>query len=365
MGKMTSGKETTEKKTSESIPLKPKSTIEFIRDHVHHDLKSKSYTLDQIARDCKTGNREAWDALFAQALPAIARRIKKAFIQHGRSDLAHNEEVVEEVLLCVVEKLLTTSLPDFDEADGVIRYLGRIAFSQAMQWMRDNRKDINISSGHGGVTSLDAAVAGEDGTDSKKTFKDLIKGDDPEEIERLKEMKEFLGRLMSKEAGLDKEQFLLLKVVVMFYRDLENDVIKEIAEKRRVPVEDITAEIKKLMDHLLEREKVRMRHEDLAGVAYHTVCMSEAKLRRLREKNPFEDTREWEEKLRKAKKSHEEHLKEARAIIRPTNEQVCMLLGLDTANDKVVKGISLKLFRIRERLRAKFPTECLLDRLLY
>ena len=310
--------------------------VDYISDHFPKHLTADSCSLDDIINGCRAGEKDGWGALFAQKVEGIAWRIKKAFYDVRRTDLANNQETVQDVILDVVEKLLKRPLPDYIDSLNINSYLMGVAYSQTMEWMRKQKREFDVITGQKHTIALDAPVAGNDGCDSGQTIKDLAKGDDPEENGRGEEVARLVEKLLSEKSRLTKDELLQLKIFVMFYRDLEHEDLVAIAEKRGLNVQEIESEVAVLKELMLKQEKERIKSEDLSSIAFYMAQRAEERLIKLREEDSTDtaNINEWNAKLDKARRSYKRHLNEARAIVRPTNEQVCLLLGLNASDEK-------------------------------
>jgi hypothetical protein len=320
--------------------------------HLPTSYPSDLASLQTLIQGCHNGDRMAFEELMSRYTRHFIRTIRKTFAQANRKDLAGNRGILYEVYLQIVDKILERGLKSNVTAAGLSAYSKEMAHNETITWLRKQgvKKNVIIHLEERHTTALDMPL----GAEANQTLGDMIAGHDAREQEENSRIGEEVARLLDEIADMDPQKRLVFRVYLMFYDSLSNAEIKEIARSRKASVKEISVEVERLLGDLVKRESQRVRCQDLAGIAWYMVQKLERRLLWLKE-NPDSDNEtigRLQEELEHQRKRHEKLIKKAGSLVRPTNKEICRLLGLDASDAKIVKGISLKVFRMREELNA-------------
>ena len=229
--------------------------------------------------------------------------------------------------------------------------------------------------------------------DDKGVIEDFILkyGDD----DHIDEIKQKTGILQSEIEKLGEDYRLTLKTAIMLYEPLTDDVIREIANKRKTSYEEIFQEANKIRGDLLNRYNENLNSQHKAANLWvrinklkqqHFILLQNKKSHHKRigelqkkinsinnlQNNPdkknrqiiqssekqiadlqavLKKTLDIEEEIERKTKTRNNHLKNYKIFIRPTAQQISNLLAISEDN---VTYVNTLLKRARERLQKNF-----------
>lgn len=308
-------------------------------------------SLQALIQGCQDRNPKEQEELLFRYTRHFIGTIRKTFKDKRRKDLAGNRAILYEVYIQIVDKILKNGLKSNVTPEGLAGYLEKVVHNETITWLRKQKvkKNVIITLEQAQTISLQTPV----GPEGTQTLGGMVQGDDPAEHEESGRTQQEVARLLADIAALDPEKRFIFKAYLMFYDSLSDGDIREIAKRRTKRVKAIRAEVASLQEKLVQREAQRLRHQDLAGIAWYLVQKLERRLMGLNGDPDAERTEivALQEELEHQRKRHEKSVEKAAVLVRPTNEEICRLLGLDAQDKRIVKGISLKVFRMRKGLR--------------
>ncbi len=321
--------------------------------HLPTSYPSDLASLQTLIRGCRNQDRKAWEELLSRYTRHLIGTIKKTFSGVNRKDLAGKQDILYDVYIQIIDKILEKGFKADVTPMGLAGYLRQMAHNETITWLRKQgrKKNVIITLEEAQTISLQMPV----GEEGMQTLEGMMPGDDPAEQEASSRMDGEVAALLACIGDLEPQKRLIFKAYLMFYDSLSDADIKEIARQRKASGKEIRTEVETLLNELLTREEQRVRYQDLAGIAWSLVRKQEARLVNLSEDPDTDRTeiRRIQQELEHQRKRHEKFVKKAGYVVRPSNEEICRLLGLDTHDKKLVKGISLKVFRMREELKTR------------
>ena len=138
-------------------------------------------------------------------------------------------------------------------------WLGRVAGNLAIDWFRKNNQlcDAYKHLGEKEALSLSEHRSHED----IRVREDFII--DPDDGKQLEKIKEKTGILFNKIEELGENYRLTLKTAIMLYEPLDEEVIREIADKRKTSYQAIVQEVNQIRKDLVKRynENLTLQHK--------------------------------------------------------------------------------------------------------
>lgn len=319
--------------------------------HLPKSYPSDLASIQTLIQGCHNQDRMALEELLSRYTRHFIGTIVNTFVGVNRKDLAGKRDILYDVYIQIVDKILEKGLKADLTPMGLAGYLREMAHNETITWLRkqSRKKSVIITLEEVQTISLQMPI----GTEGAQTLEGTVPGDGPTEQETSSRIQEEVAGLLAGIADMEPPKRLIFKVYLMFYDSLSDADIREIARSRNESVKKVRAELKALQEKLLKREAMRVRYQDVAGITWYLVQKLERRIVDLKQDSHSGRVviAGLEEELEHQRKRHEEFSKKAAGIVRPKNEEICRLLGLDAQDKTIVKGISLKIFRIRKELR--------------
>ena len=311
--------------------------------------RNGQWPFEKLIQLCLKNDPAAWEKFIQRFESDIVRGVERSLSSHKMGYLAEDPQIMQSIIGEFIEKLIKGRvLERLQSPYALSEVVNQAVMSVTVDWIRkENRqKDVLRDYQRGNVVSIHEPV----NPGSELTVGETIGKYDFEENESSKEKERELDAIFRAIETLKPEERLVIKTVFILYDPLSDDDEKAIANKRSISVEEVRNEADSILIHMLRKNEKRIKAESTAVVLWERIRKLEAILRELR-KDPDAGSREiriLEEEIAKKSAARERKLKESRSPVRPSNEEIAHLLALPT--DKV-KQISLRILRIREKLR--------------
>lgn len=308
-----------------------------------------AYITDVVTR-CKSGDRSGWEDLFQLFLRHIKKLIVVTLLNHGRRDLAKQEDTVSEIFTRFFESALKT-IDKLDHPLAVKRWLSEIAYWRTMDFLQslNTQQHLVTRSHEKKTTSLDEPLH----DDSNTTKLDTIAGP-----ETAKPDETALGIVLEAIEALDDPKKWALRLRMIFYNPLNRNEIEQLATYTKKPVNLLTTEIEALMDQLAQKAEAKEKQLDRAARVEQTMKILIGRLLDKKEAGLIpEDLDVYSDENIKAKSERMILLEQAgQQPIVPSNKQVADILCIPKGREG---KISVDIKRVRDILRIATKFEVL------
>lgn len=304
--------------------------------------------LEELVEKCRNNDQEAWEKLLEQFNGLIVYTIKSTLRKYHQLDSAQNEKIVDEIYGEFLEKFTKGRvLYNLKTNLALPKVIKRTAASVAIDWIRKQNGETDVFSERrrGRLISLYDPVNSRTDITVGEGIPDDVRGDEISEVEAAD-----LDSVFAEIEKLKPEARLIMKSLYLLHEPLREEDIDLIAETRALNRLKVKEEMRKMVGVLIKKNEKKERAEALAIKYWEEARRTEARLTVLRLDPHASPKSVFAEEARLAKKSllHEKKLKESRSSVRPSNKQIAHFLGIPGAK---AEQISLKVFRIREKLR--------------
>lgn len=269
-------------------------------------------------------------------------------------------------------------------------WLGKAAANLAIDWRRKNNQLCNAYKNLGEKEAL--SLSEHRSHEDTRVREDFII--DPDDGKQLEEIKKQTGILFNKIEELGENYRLTLKTAIMLYEPLDEEVIREIADKRKTSYKAIVQEVNQIRKDLVERYNKNLTLQHRAANLWSRINKlkqqrfillqnkesHQKRISRLQneidsinrlQNNPAEKKRQiiesykkqiaamqadlkkieyLEKEIKKKEENRKNNLKRRRNSIRPTALQISRLLAISEENANYINTL---LKRAREILKAE------------
>ena len=318
--------------------------------------KRQPRSLDDLIHGCRKQEKAAFDELFQRHMGLIIKEIRRVFRSLYIEHLGKQEDVVQDILLMItgktVRRLSGFTNPqeqEFRNPQGFPKWLKKTTESQTFEWLRQQNRQNNVIKKKMEVLtgSLDSPF----GEKNAFTLQDILADESSDLEETSGRVKEVLDQILPAISGLDPLEGLLMRVVLIFYDSLEEPDIKEIAKRRAILPDSVRAEVDEMVLRLVAKNKKRIAEQGKEQILWYRLRALEFKKTELQKDSRADQTlmQEIEEEIVVKSEKLTALRKKGQSIIRPANKEIARFMNM---SEKKAENLSIKLFRIREKLKA-------------
>ena len=313
-------------------------------------------SLDDLVRGCEKQEKAAFDELIERYMGLIIKEIRRVFRSLYIEHLGKQEDVVQDILLIITEKIVRYLIRppgphenEFHNPRAFPKWLKKTTESQTFEWLRQQNRQNNVIKKK--MEALTVSLNRPVGEEDAFTLEGILADDSSNLEESSGRVKEALDRMLTAISGLDPPERLLMRVILIFYDSLEVPDIKEIAKRRAISPDKISAEADQIVLRLVVKNKKRITEQGKEQILWYRLRTLEFRRSELQKDSRADQTllQEIEKEIADKSEKLTALRKKGRSLIRPANKEIARFMNM---SEKEAGNFSTKLFRIREKLKA-------------
>ncbi len=315
--------------------------MQFYLNHKEEKFMLDALSTEDLFELCLNNHRAAWEEFFRRYIPLIKSSIKKTL----GYELGKDIEKVSEIYVQVVEKLYSQGkLRDCNNPARIEPWLWEIARNQAIDWLIARKRIKRMPEVQSEIAML--SLDGPASNNSEITLAELIHAN-KDACDALQDSKVqytlFKEKIFSSLAKIQNLKYRwCLRLSLLGMEPLTEREIAKLAEFISLSRKEIKARIDHIMIHMAQKEKRKAEAEEKAVLYWYIIDKMERNLRDLETFHKSIKQQEiiiLREKIEAKKQQRSKMLASSKRLIRPTNKEIAMLIGIPENQSQQITNI--------------------------